>query len=256
MRRILLIASLAIAGCAPSTKPPVVVDQASISREQAIQERMAASPPPVGGAAMGRVNAERAFLNLAKRNTALCDGWVEMFEGQPYCTMGFKIVEDRAVNAFASGKAVYITTGMLAFLRSDEEVALVIGHEMAHNLLDHHGKKSGNEILGAIVGGAVGGAIGMSMTDAGMAAGRGAYSQAFETEADYLGMILAARAGYNVASAPALWRRMAMVDPKAIHASFGSTHPSSVERFLNLEAAAREIERKRAAGLPLVPEKR
>lgn len=170
--------------------------------------------------------------------------------------MYMREIDDKSVNAFSKDETVYVTTGMLGFLRSEDELALVLGHEMAHIILGHQGKKAGNSVLGAIIGGAVGGALGVDLKDAGMAAGRSTYSQSFETEADYLGMILAARAGYNVATAPALWRRMAMANPTAIHASFGSTHPSSVERFLNLEAAAQEIERKRAASLPLVPEMR
>lgn len=85
-------------------------------------------------------------------------------------------------------------------------------------------------------------------------AGAEAYSQPFESEADYLGTYYAARAGYNVSEAANFWRRVDIEHPKAIHANHDSSHPSTAERFIRIEEAAEEIAHKLENNLQLVPE--
>ena len=74
-----------------------------------------------------------------------------------------------------------------------------------------------------------------------------------DTDADYVGLYLAARAGYEIRTAVDFWRRMAVEPPGSIGESMLSSHPSSPERSAGLEQAVREIEAKRRAGQPLVP---
>jgi predicted Zn-dependent protease len=81
------------------------------------------------------------------------------------------------------------------------------------------------------------------------------FSQEFESEADYEGLYLAARAGFNIADAPDFWRRMAAEHPGSIKKNFAASHPSSPERYLALENAVKEIESKREHGDSLLPEK-
>jgi beta-barrel assembly-enhancing protease len=169
--------------------------------------------------------------------------------------------DNTEINAYADGKKVTILPGMTRFATTDAEMALVLGHELAHNILEHPDKTAQNMNIGRIfdtvldVAQAVntGGAdMTANVPNYGEALGRLAYSKAFEREADYLGLYLTARAGYDISGAAGFWRRMAAeVDggPKL----WGTTHPTTPERFLNLEATAREIAAKRAAGQPLEP---
>ena len=71
----------------------------------------------------------------------------------------------------------------------------------------------------------------------GAEAGAGAFSQDFEAEADYVGVYLMARGGYDIGLAPNFWRRMAVIHPASIKTNHSSTHPSAPERFVALESA-------------------
>ena len=156
------------------------------------------------------------------------------------------------VNAFADGDGIYVTTGFLRFVEDDDELAAVIGHELAHNTRGHIEAKRGNEFIGILLGALVSVAIGVDMTETGRAIGAYAYSQEFEAEADYVGVYHAARAGYDVRNAMKFWRRMAAENPHAIHLE-GTTHPSTAKRFLAMEKAIEEVEEKQKKGLPLIP---
>lgn len=158
------------------------------------------------------------------------------------------------LNAFADGKNVVISIGMVDFLKNDNEIALVLGHEIAHNALGHVDKKQSNALVGALIGGllvAVAG-VGVDAVDAGAQIGAQAFSQEFEAEADYVGVYYAARAGYEVGEVANIWRRIASRNPSAIDL-VGTTHPSSAVRFLLIEQTALEIKDKKLNGLSLIP---
>ncbi len=144
---------------------------------------------------------------------------------------------------------------MLRFAETDEEVALVLGHELAHNTRGHIASRQGNALIGAIFGAVLTGLTGVDVTNLGSQIGAGAFSQDFEAEADYVGVYHTARAGFDIANAASFWRRMGLSHPQAIHLS-GSTHPSTATRFLAIEKTVDEIETKRANNLPLVPDER
>ena len=158
-----------------------------------------------------------------------------------------------SVNAFTDGRRIVITAGMMRFLESDDDLALVVGHELAHVTRGHIEAQMGNQLIGAIIGALATGMTGVDMTQTGADIGALAFSQEFEAEADYVGVYHAARAGYNVEKSAELWRRMARIHPKAINL-IGSTHPSTAKRFLAIRAAAEEVERKRSVAKPLIPE--
>ncbi len=174
-------------------------------------------------------------------------------EGVKACYPGIKIQATDDVNAFADGSKIYITKGMLKFVQDDDELALVIAHEMAHNTMGHALSKLGNRILGTILDITVQVLTGVSTGGAGANAASMAYSQEFEAEADYVGSYYAAKAGFDVSGAAGLWRRMATAHPNAINLQ-GSTHPSTAKRFLAIKKAVEEIEQKKASGRELEPE--
>jgi beta-barrel assembly-enhancing protease len=171
------------------------------------------------------------------------------------CDYPIVVQEGGVVNAFADGKAVYITKGMMRFASDDKELALVVGHELAHNIRDHIGAKRSNMIGGVIIGAILSGLTGVNMADAGREIGAAAYSQEFEEEADYIGAYLATRSGFDMEGAEQFWRKMAINHPKSIHLS-GSSHPSSAKRFIAIRLAVEEIKEKQKSGKPLVPKER
>ena len=178
------------------------------------------------------------------------------------CGYPVVLVTHDSVNAFADGRFVGVTSGMLRFAESDDELAIVIGHELAHNALGHFEKMHASSVGARLLGGlldiaaaavGVGGPGGMQdgATAAALVHGRD-----FETEADSLGLYLVARAGYDFSAAPDFWRRMGAELPEADAGGFLATHPSHAERAVAVEAIVDEIRAKLAAGAPLEPEQR
>ncbi len=157
------------------------------------------------------------------------------------------------VNAYADGKQVVIQRGMMRFATNDTELALVISHEIAHNSMSHVRSKMTNYALGTVVDLAAQILLGIPTQGLfGKLAGN-AYSQDFESEADYVGLYIMAQSGGDIDSAPQFWRRMATLSPNAIKSSHLASHPATPERFVALEETVKEIKAKKAAGKPLVP---
>lgn len=157
------------------------------------------------------------------------------------------------VNAYADGKQVVIQRGMMRFATSDTELALVISHEIAHNSMSHVRSKMTNYALGTVVDLAAQILLGIPTQGLfGKLAGN-AYSQGFESEADYVGLYIMAQSGGDIDTAPQFWRRMATLSPNSIKSSHLASHPATPERFVALEETVKEIKAKKAAGKPLVP---
>ncbi len=170
------------------------------------------------------------------------------------CDYGFDVKKKDELNAYATGTLVVIYTGMMDFAKKDEELALVVAHELAHNTMGHIPKKQGNTLLGVLVGTALDAYAGTNVFgDLAGGIGQGAYSQGFEGEADYVGVYYAARAGYDMSDAAGIWRRMGAANPKSIDLA-GSSHPSSAKRYLAIEQTAKEIANKRRNKQPLIPD--
>jgi Zn-dependent protease with chaperone function/predicted small secreted protein len=171
------------------------------------------------------------------------------------CPVPIGVDGSLAVNAWTDGSEIKVTRGMLRTVRSDDELALVIGHELGHIQLSHIDKKRANASIGLVVD-LVAALAGADTGGAFTQLAGAAHSQGFEREADYYGLYAVAKAGYSIADAPTFWRRMAVDFPASIASSHTSSHPSTAERFVGLRNAVAEIERKRAAGEPLTPERR
>jgi hypothetical protein len=84
--------------------------------------------------------------------------------------------------------------------------------------------------------------------------GRVVFSEEFEADADYMGLYLAARSGYDIKTSPDFWRRIAVEHPGNIRNNMLATHPSTPERAVSLQKSIAEIEAKRDDGRPLTPE--
>jgi len=175
------------------------------------------------------------------------------------CAIPIDYVPDDVANAFTTGDKIVISSAIVRAADTDAQLALVIGHEMAHANLGHIGKKGMNMVLGMVGGGAVdvGFALGGIYTNGTFArhigeAGLMAYSVEFEREADYVGAYYAARAGYEIAGAEEFWRKMGLMHPDSIR--FARTHPTTPTRFVQMREVAAEIADKKRRHLPLVPD--
>ncbi len=161
----------------------------------------------------------------------------------------FTVIESEIVNAFAlPGGYTAVYTGILPVAENDNGLAAIIGHEIAHALARHGSERlSQRQFLQfAMIG--VGFATGDLSPEAQRAAveafGLGAqlgllmpYSRKHESEADYIGLILMARACYDPQEAPRLWERMAaMNENQQRPPEFISTHPSNETRIAQLRA--------------------
>ena len=175
------------------------------------------------------------------------------------CKSDINLTFDNALNAFADGKSIYITKGMMNFFQSEEEMALVISHELAHNVMHHMDSKKTNQTIGIIFGvlldiGAAAAGVNSQgeFTKAGGNIGAGAFSVDFEKEADYVGLYFMANANYKINDAALFWRRMAAENPSAI--TLSTTHPTTAERFVGIEKTVDEIKQKQLNKKPLKPE--
>lgn len=173
--------------------------------------------------------------------TAYCAGWVNKAKGD-------------TVNAYADGKDVYIHAGMLRFATDDKELAVVLGHELAHNAMRHIEKQKANALPGRVAGLALDILLGTGggISDAMGSVSTMAFSASFEQEADYVGLYMLARAGYDTSVAPGFWRKMATVSSGSI--SISTTHPTTPDRFLALDQTVGEIATKQERLIALVPD--
>jgi Zn-dependent protease with chaperone function len=152
------------------------------------------------------------------------------------------LLRSDTVNAFCMpGGRIAFYNGILTKLNlTDDEVAMVMGHEIAHALREHAREQAGKNTvtnLGARIFGALGSAyLGVDPRLGDAAAGiaaKGAaltYSRGDESEADLVGMDLAARAGFDPRAGIALWQKMGAVS-KGAPLPFLSTHPSGSRRI-------------------------
>jgi Zn-dependent protease with chaperone function len=213
----------------------------SAAGEDALQRALAA-----GGAI--RLGVERQGRPLAFTVTPV-----------PICDMPVLVAGADDVNAAADGRKVVIFLGMLRFADSEDDLALVIGHELGHNLRHHIEAKRRNAAAGAMAGSVldvllatVGGIPATRVLGAvGRRMSADAYSTQFEGEADYIGLYLAARAGFAIEGGPEFWRRMGVARPGAI--THAKTHPTTAERSVALAETIREIHDKQARGVELMP---
>lgn len=180
-------------------------------------------------------------------------------EAGDICDYDLIVNVSNELNAVATGDAVVVNTGMMRFA-NDDELAVVLGHELSHNSLGHIDALRSNTLLGGILGAvadvfvtyATGASTRGQYTQMGMDIGSRTYSQEFESEADYVGLYLLARAGLDPSSAPAFWRSMAIANPTSI--SISTTHPTTAERFVRLDRGLTEVMGKEARGLAMVPD--
>lgn len=169
----------------------------------------------------------------------------------PNAQWEFVVFDSPTVNAFAlPGGKVGVYTGLIKLAASDDEIAIVMGHEVAH-VTSRHGAERVSQNY-AIAGVGMAAAIGMEVKNvdpakrnAALAAyGLGSqvavalpFSRLHETEADSVGLRFAAGAGYDPRAGASFWKKMA-AQGGAKPPEFLSTHPSDANRIANLQKLA------------------
>jgi len=159
----------------------------------------------------------------------------------------FNLVEDSAVNAWCMpGGKVVVYTGILPVTKDETGLAVVMGHEIAHAIANHGNERMSQGLIALTGGVALSKALenkSKETQDLFLAAyGVGAqvgvllpYSRVQESEADHLGLIFMAMAGYDPRQAVSFWERMA-AGSKGAPPEFLSTHPSDQTRIEKLKA--------------------
>ncbi|MFJ7565902.1 M48 family metallopeptidase [Herminiimonas sp. NPDC097707] len=152
------------------------------------------------------------------------------------------------VNAWCMpGGKIAVYTGLIEKLQvTDDELAAVIGHEISHALREHARERASEQMVaGSVI------SIGSALLGVGSLGQKGAEytymglvglpnSRSHETEADRIGVELAARAGYDPRAAITLWQKMGQVGGSA-PPTFLSTHPSSADRSSDLTVYAQRV---------------
>ena len=158
----------------------------------------------------------------------------------------FNLVQDKSVNAFCMpGGKIVVYEGLLPVTKDESSLAIVVGHEVAHAVAKHSAerlsnelrKQYGSQILGAVLQGAGAStnlqSISSTVFGIGTTLGGAAYSRSQESEADRLGLIFAAMAGYDPNVAVNFWQRMASATGN--NYSILSDHPSDQSRIKNIQ---------------------
>ena len=188
------------------------------------------------------------------------------------CSIPINVSERDAVNANTGGTSVNMFRGLLTYMQNDDDVAIVVAHEIGHVIGRHVPKQRRNSYTSGMIVWGVPLALGASIFDGffGSALERWAGvetppgqagmtrvlngvlgTRSFEREADYIGMYVAARGGVDISNAENVFAAFSKLSPTSTYGV--RTHPTTPERQLAIKAAREEIEAKRAAGELLIP---
>ena len=158
--------------------------------------------------------------------------------------------EPKTVNAFAlPGGKVGVYTGLINLASSDDEIAIVMGHEIGHVTARHGAERMSKGVLAGLGGAIVeaGSAdhkyrdIFRAVYGLGTGGAMLAFSRGNESEADFIGLRYAAKAGYNPMAAITFWRKMAAASEGKQTIKWLSTHPPHAERIAELQKWMPEV---------------
>ena len=159
----------------------------------------------------------------------------------------FNLVQDKQVNAWCMpGGKIVVYEGLLPITQDEASLAIVVGHEIAHAVAKHSAEQLSTQMKqqqGIQIGAAIAGMLGMGSNTQSILAAvvlQGfnfknlSYSREHESEADHMGLIFAAMAGYNPQVATTFWQRMAASSTSQT-AEFLSDHPSDATRIKQIQ---------------------
>jgi predicted Zn-dependent protease len=158
------------------------------------------------------------------------------------------VLSSSEVNAWCMpGGKIAVYTGLISQIKpTDDELAAVLGHEIAHALREHARERVsqqmatnlGLSVLSIATGSSVASDLGEQLTSVMFTLPN---SRTHETEADRMGVELAARAGYDPRAAVTLWQKMGAAEQGNAPPEILSTHPSAASRISDLQTAAQQV---------------
>jgi predicted Zn-dependent protease len=250
-----LAGSLVLGGCASTTKPGAVGverQQVLLVSSERIDQAAAQSYRQITTAA-----ARKGLLDQNAQQVARVREVARRLIAQtgvfrpdaPRWKWEVNVITSKELNAWCMpGGKIAVYTGLLDKLHpTDAELAAVLGHEIAHALREHGRERASEQlataaaisIAGALLG-APSGSTDLAAVVADVTISR-PNSRTHETEADRMGVELAARAGYDPYAAVTLWQKMARAGGSE-PPQFLSTHPSSESRIADLKVYAARVE--------------
>ncbi|MDY4410090.1 MAG: M48 family metallopeptidase [Prevotella sp.] len=158
----------------------------------------------------------------------------------------FNLVQNKEANAFCMpGGKIVVYEGLLPYTQNEASLAIVLGHEIAHAVAKHSAEQMskqirqqyGTQILGTVLNSAVGSGVGdvaSAIAQQGFSFANLKYSRDNESEADHIGLIFAAMAGYDPEQAIPFWQRMAS-GSSSNQSDIFSDHPSDAKRIAALQ---------------------
>lgn len=158
------------------------------------------------------------------------------------------VLSSDEINAWCMpGGKIAVYTGLISKIKpTDDELAAVLGHEIAHALREHARERVsqqmatnlGLSVLSIATGSSAASDLGGQLTDVMFSLPN---SRTHETEADRMGVELAARAGFDPRAAVTLWQKMGAADSGNAPPEILSTHPSAASRISDLQAASQQV---------------
>ena len=219
---------------------------------QSLQEQ------PVPRGAQAENEAARVVAPLLKNATEIQVGLLR--NGKPItlqvpltqaCAFAIEIGQAAHVNAYADGRRIMLTQGILDFLNSDDELAALLAREIAHNVQRHAVTMK----MAATMSGIIDMLLPLSpdLRSFAGSAGLRAFDDKLDQEADRIALYLLARAGYAPEAAQRALQKLAQAYPVSVPNGYTALHPWTDERAALMRSTLAEIRQKQAAKKILVP---
>jgi predicted Zn-dependent protease len=251
---------VALAACTSTTEQGAVgversqlmfVSSADLNKAAAAQyQEVIQSESPKGNINRDPQQAERV-RNIAKR---LIPQTAVFRKDAVEWKWEVNVITSPEVNAWCMpGGKIAVYTGIIEKLHiTDDELAAVMGHEISHALREHSRERASQQMAAGVGSSLAGVVADIFLPGSGQLATAGAgagaqvgvllpYSRVHETEADRMGVELAARAGYDPRAAVALWQKMAKLSSGGAPPKLLSTHPSHEDRIKDLTEFSQKV---------------
>ena len=251
-----VIAMMILAACATVSRVPITgrKQRLSVSDEQMLSLSSSQYKEYLGSAKKSTNATNTAMVQRVGQK--LANAVVTYLQNNGYANevknyaWEFNLVQSNSVNAFCMpGGKIVVYEGMLPVTQDEASLAIVLGHEIAHAVAKHSAEQMskqknqtilaslGTTVLGATVGENTAN-VASSLANTGLTFLNAHYSRDNESEADHMGLIFAAMAGYNPNVAITFWQRMSSSSSggsTSLLQNYLSSHPSDAKRVSDIK---------------------